>query len=74
MQTTVYEGYFDNGRFYTSGKVVNIPELRRVVITILDDVQNADTQTNVQKKTDLLSPPTLKTRGWKFSREEANER
>ena len=25
-------------------------------------------------KSDLLSPPTLKTKGWKFDREEANER
>jgi len=25
-------------------------------------------------KTDLLLPPTLDTKGWKFSREEANER
>ena len=29
---------------------------------------------NNRKKTDLLSPPSLKTKGWKFSREDANER
>ena len=29
---------------------------------------------NTRKKTDLLSPPSLKTKGWKFNREDANER
>ena len=29
---------------------------------------------NARKKTDLLSPPSLKTKGWKFNREDANER
>ena len=29
---------------------------------------------NAQKRTDLLSPITIDTRGWKFDREEANER
>ena len=27
-----------------------------------------------RRKSDLLLPPTLDTKGWKFSREEANER
>jgi len=27
-----------------------------------------------RKKTDLLTPPSLKTKGWKFNREDANER
>ena len=31
-------------------------------------------ETNTRKKTDLLSPPSLKTKGWKFNREEANAR
>ena len=29
---------------------------------------------NVQRKTDLLPPPVMKTMGFKFNREEANER
>jgi len=41
MQTITYEGYFNNGNFYTSGKTVCIPEQRRVIITILDDTQTA---------------------------------
>ena len=31
-------------------------------------------EANARKKTDLLSPPSLKTKGWKFNREYANER
>jgi hypothetical protein len=27
-----------------------------------------------RKKTDLLPPPIMKTKGWRFNREEANER
>ena len=38
MQAIAYEGYFSNGCFYASGKVVQIPEKRRVVITILEDI------------------------------------
>ncbi|MCL2096081.1 MAG: hypothetical protein FWH10_04170 [Oscillospiraceae bacterium] len=36
---TAYEGYFNNGQFYVSGKTVRIPEKKRVVITILDDAK-----------------------------------
>ena len=46
MQAKTYEGYFKKGRFYVSGVAVHIPEQRRALITILDDVQvvedNAD--------------------------------
>jgi len=31
-------------------------------------------EANARKKTDLLSPPSLKTKGWRFNREDANER
>jgi len=30
--------------------------------------------TNARKRTDLLSPLSIDTRGWKFNKEEANER
>ena len=42
MQTITYEGYFNNGCFYTSDKAVHIPEQRRVIITIFEDVQSAE--------------------------------
>ena len=37
MQAQAYEGYFENGRFYTAGRTVNLPERRRVYITVLDE-------------------------------------
>ena len=39
MQAVAYEGYFNNGQFYASGKTVKIPEKRRIVITILDETE-----------------------------------
>ena len=42
MQATTYDGYFKDDQFYTSGKVMRIPEKRRVIITILEDAQIAD--------------------------------
>ena len=61
---------------------ITIPEKYKNLIT--DDVMviildkkpskfNRD-KADVRRKTDLLSHPTLKTKGWKFNREEANER
>jgi hypothetical protein len=44
MQTLAYEGYFVDDHFYVSGKVTKMPEHRRVVITILEDIQSADTR------------------------------
>ena len=31
-------------------------------------------EANVRRKTDFLSQPSLRTKGWKFNREEANAR
>ena len=42
MKVVAYDGYFDNGNFYTSGKVLRIPERQRVVITILDESQRSE--------------------------------
>ena len=44
MQVVAYDGYFDNGNFYASGKVIRIPERRRVVITILDESQSTESE------------------------------
>jgi hypothetical protein len=32
-----YEGYFENGKFYTAGQTISIPEQRRIFITILEE-------------------------------------
>jgi len=37
MQAQVYEGYFEQGSFVTSGKLLHIPEYRKVFITILEE-------------------------------------
>jgi len=61
---------------------IPIPEEFRSKITsyvkviVLETKQNGLNLTEANKgyKSDLLLPPTLDTKGWKFSREEANER
>ena len=54
----------------------------KIKVIIINDEQTdfdmlfppiVDTSISVEK-TDLLSPPSLKTKGWKFDREMANER
>jgi hypothetical protein len=42
MQAIAYEGYFDNGHFYSAGKAVRIPENQRVIITVLGDWQGTE--------------------------------
>jgi len=61
--------------------VIPIPEQYKSLITdnvmviVLPNLSwNNSGAANVRKKTDLLSPPTMKTKGFKFNREEANER
>ena len=36
-QIQAYEGYFENGKFYTAGQVIHLPERQRVYITVLDE-------------------------------------
>ena len=52
MRVVAYDGYFDNGNFYTSGKVLRIPEKRRVVITILDE--SLSTESEDTRKREIL--------------------
>jgi hypothetical protein len=37
MQARAYEGYFEDGSFFSSGRTVSIPEKTRVVITVFDE-------------------------------------
>ena len=32
-----YEGYFENGQFYTGGKIIKIPEGKRVILTLPEE-------------------------------------
>ena len=38
MQAQAYEGYFENGSFFSAGQTILIPEKRRVYIKILNDI------------------------------------
>ncbi len=37
MQAQAYEGYFENGNFFTAGRTIELPENKRVIITVLDE-------------------------------------
>ena len=61
---------------------INIPEQYRSKITsgvrviLLEENSHSTDKrsTSSTRKSDLLLPPTAKTTGWKFNREEANAR
>ena len=53
--------------------VITIPEQYRNKIKIGVRVILIE-EINSSKRTDLLSPISIDTRGWKFDKEEANER
>jgi len=51
MQAQAYEGYFENGSFFTAGKAIKIPEKKKVYITILDEaIQESDEKANTLKE------------------------
>ena len=70
--------------FYTKAKdgVIPIPEqyknqiTENILVIVLEKkpVILNHAKDSARKKTDLLSLPSLNTKGWKFSREEANAR
>jgi hypothetical protein len=48
MQAQAYEGYFENGSFFTEGRrTIKLPENKRVIITVLDEPI-----VNIQEKSD----------------------
>lgn len=46
--------------------------IKRINLLLQDTKRNMD-EASTRKKTDLLSPLSIDTRGWKFDKEEANE-
>jgi len=46
----------------------------KVIVLEIKPDKLDDDKINTIRKSDLILPPTLDTCGWKFSREEANER
>jgi len=64
----------------TNGTISIPNELRHIITSdirvIILDVRHpqSNDSSSITRKSDLALPPTLDTRGWKFDREEANER
>ena len=48
-----YEGYFEDGKFHTAGRIIRIPERRRAIINILDD-EITKTEILAQKQNEAL--------------------
>ena len=48
MQAQAYEGYFENGQFYTVGQTAHIKGRRRAFITILDEPVQEETATETE--------------------------
>jgi len=45
-----YEGYFENGLFYSAGRTICIPEKKRVFITILEEPATTSKDENAGAK------------------------
>ena len=68
--------------FYTTAEngVIRIPDDyeneagAKIRVILIKEKSTDKKEKPVRKKSDLLLPPILDTRGWKFNREEANER
>jgi hypothetical protein len=67
--------------FYATPRngVIPMPEqytgkiTKRIKVILLEQTSGI-VDSNEQKRTDFLSPISIDTRGWKFDKEEANER
>lgn len=70
-----YEFYAkpENGMLPIPDEYKNLLE-DTVKVIVLEGFSREAEQKNVKRKSDMLSPITIKTNGWKFDREEANER
>ena len=75
MQTYEFYAKPENGVIPIPEKYVN-QITNKVMVIIMDknSANNSIGDKNVTTKSDLLLPPTMDTSGWKFNREEANER
>jgi hypothetical protein len=73
MQAYEFNAILENG-------FIPVPEPYRskinknVRVIILERWPSQNEKGVTAKKSDLLLPPSLDTRGWKFNKEEANER
>jgi len=75
MQTQAYEFYAE-----PVDGVITLPDIcrnkikSRVKIIVFVTNDGISEQANPVRRTDMLSPISIDTRGWNFDKEEANER
>ena len=74
MQAYEFSARLDNGVIYVPEKYKNKIKSEVKVILLEKKVSNTKKAISPAKRTDLLSPISIDTRGWKFNKEEANER
>jgi len=61
--------------FYATAEngIIRIPEAyknkKRFKVLVVKDIRFQQKVANVKRKSDLLLPPTMSTKGWKFHRE-----
>jgi len=68
-----YQGHFQDGRFI-SPQSPTIPEYVEVFVVVTNKSIPVVQSKTQKRKSDLILPPSLDTRGWKFDREDANAR
>ena len=75
MQAYEFHAKLENGFIRVPEKYRNKITSDVKVILVEEKIAVFDKETaNTPKRTDLLSPISIDTRGWKFDKEEANER
>jgi hypothetical protein len=52
MELQAYDGYYENGHFYSAGRTINIKGRRRAIITLFDEPV-ADTEPQKQARKEL---------------------
>lgn len=73
MQAYEFNATLENG-FIPVPEPYRSKMKKNVKVIVLERWSSVNDKQGIAKKTDLLLPPSLDTRGWKFDKEEANER
>ena len=45
-----YEGYFENGLFYTAGRTIRIPERQKTIVVLSEDITEVEHHSHKQLK------------------------
>ena len=75
MQAYQFYATPENGVIFIPEQYKNkITSCIKVILLEEEPLKFSREEVNANRKSDLLLSPTMNTEGWKFSREEANER